>query len=141
MNLGINARHSMPDGGSIHIKTQKLELDKDYCVSSPFEIKPGNYVKIEFRDTGCGIHPDNLSKIFDPFYTTSERGKGTGLGLSSVYGTIQEHHGVITVLSEVGKGTTFLLYLPSSDNPVPVKGKKDKNLSGNLLQSPGSGGS
>ncbi|MGL1890683.1 MAG: PAS domain-containing protein [Spirochaetaceae bacterium] len=115
LNLGINASHAMPDGGEIIFGTKQVQLDKLYCESSIFKIKPGNYIEIEISDTGCGIKYENLKKIFDPFFTTKEQGKGTGLGLSTVYGTILGHHGSIFVRSEVGIGTTFTIQLPCSE--------------------------
>lgn len=115
LNIGINASHAMPDGGSIEISTRVVKLDQMYCDSCTFNIAPGDYIEVEIRDCGCGIHPENLQRIFDPFFTTKEQGKGTGLGLSAVYGTIQEHHGAITVYSEMDVGTVFHLYLPLSD--------------------------
>lgn len=114
MNLGINASHAMPDGGTIQIKTKNIWLEKNYCDASVFDITPGKYMEIEIRDSGTGIPLEHIKKIFDPFFTTKEQGKGTGLGLSSVYGTIQIHHGAITVYSEEGTGTVFHIYLPCS---------------------------
>ncbi|MGL1892270.1 MAG: PAS domain S-box protein [Spirochaetaceae bacterium] len=118
LNLGINASHAMPDGGTIQFKTFNTFLDQKYCDSSSFEIKPGNYLRIEIKDTGCGIPKVNLDKIFNPFYSTKEQGKGTGLGLSAVYGTIQDHDGSIEVNSEVGLGTTFNILLPCSEHLI-----------------------
>jgi PAS domain S-box-containing protein len=113
MNLGINASHAMENGGSLSIETKDTTLDKIYCDASPFEISPGNYIKIEIRDTGCGIPIENIGKIFEPFFTTKKHGKGTGLGLSSVFGTVQDHLGAINVYSEVGTGTVFHIFLPA----------------------------
>jgi PAS domain S-box-containing protein len=114
INLGINASHAMPEGGSLSFTTRNIELNHVYCKESAFEIEPGDFIEIEVRDTGCGISPQNISKIFEPFFTTKEQGKGTGLGLSAVYGTIKKHHGAIKVYSEVGTGTVFHIYLPNS---------------------------
>ena len=115
MNLCINAAHAMPDGGDLTLETRVVELDSNYCRYSSFELSPGPFIELVVRDTGTGIDPEFLSKIFEPFYTSKELGKGTGLGLSMVYGTVQDHHGAITVYSELGKGTVFHLYLPLSD--------------------------
>jgi len=115
LNLGINASHAMPDGGEIHIKTKNVFLDQKYCDTSLFEITPGKFLQIEIKDSGCGIPKENLQKIFEPFYSTKGQDKGTGLGLSAVYGTIQDHYGVIEVHSEVGLGTTFKILLPCSE--------------------------
>jgi PAS domain S-box-containing protein len=121
LNLGINASHAMPDGGTITIRTRTVDLDEIYCAASNFEISPGRYIEVELQDTGCGIPQENLLRIFEPFFTTKEIGKGTGLGLSAVYGTVQQHHGAITVYSEPGIGTRFHLYLPLAAAAVPVE--------------------
>ena len=113
MNLAINASHAMPDGGLLSIKTKNMDLDEYYCSQTPFEIEPGRYIEMEIRDTGTGIAPEIIDRIFDPFFTTKETGKGTGLGLSSVFGTVQEHSGAISVYSEPGTGTVFHVYLPA----------------------------
>ena len=112
LNLCVNSSHAMPDGGVLSIGTSQRILDEDYCKSSMFDIEPGAYLEIEVRDTGCGIPPDHLNKIFEPFFTTKEHGQGTGLGLSSVFGTVQHHGGAISVYSEIGLGTLFLIFLP-----------------------------
>lgn len=112
MNMGINASHAMPNGGVLTFTIENIELDSDYCSSSSFDIKPGDYLKISVRDTGCGMTPETQSHIFEPFFTTKEAGKGTGLGLSAVFGTIQEYYGAITVYSEVNVGTIFHIYFP-----------------------------
>ena len=112
MNLSINAAHAMPDGGDLTLETRNVVLDENYCRYSSFEIEPGPYIELIVRDTGIGIEPEYISKIFEPFYTSKELGKGTGLGLAMVYGTIQDHKGAITVYSETGKGTVFHIYLP-----------------------------
>ncbi|MBB6481877.1 MASE3 domain-containing protein [Spirochaeta isovalerica] len=118
MNLCINAGHAMPDGGSITIITANVQLDDRYCRNSAFELSPGEYIRLEVVDTGTGIPLRIQKKIFEPFFTTKKRGKGTGLGLSSVYGTIQEHHGEISVYSQEGEGTSFHLILPCSRQRV-----------------------
>jgi signal transduction histidine kinase len=114
MNIGINAAHAMPNGGVLRFQLDSIALNDEYCTASPFALKPGLFVDIAISDTGCGMTPDVLSRIFEPFFTTKEQGKGTGLGLSAVYGTVQDHGGAITVYSEVGVGTVFHLYLPTS---------------------------
>lgn len=118
MNIAINASHSMADGGVIEIDTQNVFLDKVYCESSSFVLKPGTFLQLEVRDTGCGIPFDNLAKIFEPFYTTKSQGQGTGLGLAAVYGTVQDHGGAVNVYSEVGVGTSFHVLLPCSSDTV-----------------------
>ena len=112
LNLGINASHAMPEGGEISISTKNIEITEEACKNSTFEIESGEYLEIEVRDTGSGIESKNLDKIFDPFFTTKEQGKGTGLGLAAVYGTVQQHKGSITVHSELGQGTSFVIHLP-----------------------------
>jgi PAS domain S-box-containing protein len=112
LNLGINASHAMPDGGTISISTKDIELDEAYCNKSIFEIVPGTYLEFTVTDTGVGIDPKNLSRIFEPFFTTKAQGKGTGLGLAAVYGTVQQHKGAITVSSKIDQGTTFQVLLP-----------------------------
>jgi len=110
LNLGINADHAMPEGGSIVISTKDVSLSDGECHSLPFKPKAGNFIQIEFSDTGTGISPSHLKHVFEPFFTTKEH--GTGIGLASVYGTIQQHNGSVKVTSGVGEGTSFLIYLP-----------------------------
>ncbi len=130
MNIGINASHAMPEGGEIRIVTENIELEKSYCDASPFNIEPGQFILVEIRDTGCGIPPENLQKIFEPFYTTKEQGKGSGLGLAAVYGTVLDHNGAVTVYSEVGTGTSFHIYLPCSGESVSTLSKSTEVLRG-----------
>jgi two-component system cell cycle sensor histidine kinase/response regulator CckA len=113
MNLMVNARDAMPDGGLITIKTSLAEIERDRF-NMPSYIIPGKYVLLTISDTGCGIPKEITNRIFEPFFTTKEKGKGTGLGLAMVYGVIKDHKGYITVQSEVGKGSTFDVYLPVS---------------------------
>jgi PAS domain S-box-containing protein len=115
MNLAINASYAMSEGGSLIFTLKNQILDAEYCSTSPFEIESGNYVSISVRDTGCGMTPEVQSHIFEPFYTTKVQGKGTGLGLATVYGTMQDHLGAITVYSEPGAGTIFHLYFPITE--------------------------
>ncbi len=113
MNLIVNARDAMPNGGRIVIKTTAREVLKGMPDIPPY-VPPGHYVLLSVSDTGVGIPKDVVDKIFEPFFTTKERGKGTGLGLSMVYGAIKEHKGYIAVQSTPGKGTIFTVYLPAS---------------------------
>jgi len=114
MNLAVNAKDAMPEGGKLSIQTKNVEL------ATPIErdnvkINAGHYVLFRISDTGCGIKKENLDQIFEPFFTTKETGKGTGIGLSVVYGVIKNHDGYIFCTSKPGKGTTFELYLPTAD--------------------------
>ncbi len=115
LNMAINARDAMSDGGTLSISTANEYLNQAYCNSSAETIQPGMFVKICISDTGKGIEPETLTHIFEPFFTTKELGKGTGLGLAAVYGTITGHHGAIHVNSAPGLGSTFTIYLPVSD--------------------------
>ena len=112
LNIGINASHAMPDGGSLSFSTKITQLADSYCNASPFDLSPGSYLEIEIRDTGCGMPQEMLLRIFEPFFTTKGTGKGTGLGLAVAYGTISQHKGAISVYSEEDIGTSFSIYLP-----------------------------
>ena len=112
MNLILNARDAMPAGGRLTIKTKNVVVDKFYCQNNS-EARPGKFIQIVVEDTGTGIAEDHLIHIFEPFFSTKGPVKGTGLGLSVVYGILKQHKGWINVYSELGKGTTFKVFLPA----------------------------
>jgi len=113
MNLCINARDAMPNGGSLAIQTCNATFDDDYCLTQPYA-RPGHYSMLSVSDSGTGMDAATLDRIFEPFFTTKDQGKGTGLGLATVYGIVRQHGGFIHVYSELNVGTIFRVYLPVS---------------------------
>jgi len=112
LNIALNARDAMPEGGDLTFSTEVLKLDTHYCSYHPHKITPGYYLKISISDTGSGMAKETQKHIFEPFFTTKGIGRGTGMGLAGVYGAIRSHNGAISVYSEPGKGTEFKVYLP-----------------------------
>ncbi|MCB1870266.1 MAG: response regulator, partial [Gammaproteobacteria bacterium] len=121
LNLVINARDAMPDGGELVIETSNCSITEEDCASYP-ELVPGDYILLEVRDTGMGMEPETIEHVFEPFFTTKGMGRGTGLGLSMVFGFVKRTRGHIRVSSKVGCSTGFHLYLPRTlliEEPEP----------------------
>jgi|WetSurSiteA1Bulk_404760.scaffolds.fasta_scaffold02095_4 two-component system, cell cycle sensor histidine kinase and response regulator CckA len=127
MNLMVNARDAMPDGGLITVSTKAMEVGKERS-NTPLYIVPGNYTILTIADTGTGIPKEIMNRIFDPFFTTKEKGKGTGLGLATVYGIVKDHKGYISVESEKGKGSAFSIYFPVPEK-ITLQREKPKIIS------------
>jgi CheY-like chemotaxis protein len=134
VNLAINARDAMPEGGKLTVEAFNVAVDHDYASQNP-EVAPGQYVVISVTDTGSGMTPDTMRRAFEPFFTTKEAGHGTGLGLSQVYGFVKQSGGKVKIYSEPGDGTSIKMYFPRHDGvdhevvhdvPIPLAEGGDK---------------
>ncbi|NQT25975.1 response regulator [candidate division KSB1 bacterium] len=133
LNLTVNARDAMPEGGKIDINTDNIKINAEACKGKP-EFRAGNFIRLRFSDTGVGIPEDLLEHIFEPFFSSKGLGKGTGLGLSVVYGIIKQHEGWMDIQTQIGKGTTFDIYIPAVDQKVS---EEDEQISIDSLQGEG----
>jgi signal transduction histidine kinase/ActR/RegA family two-component response regulator len=129
MNLAVNARDAMPEGGTLSLRTSIEVLDAAAANRHPLA-RPGSFVCLTVTDTGSGMDENTLSRIFEPFFTTKEVGKGTGLGLATVYGIVQQHQGWIEVSSRIGAGSTFRVFFPHRQAPAPGTHQTESSLRG-----------
>jgi PAS domain S-box-containing protein len=124
VNLAVNARDAMPDGGRLVIETSDVELDRDFLQEHP-DVSPGRYVRLTVADNGSGMEPEVAARAFEPFFSTKHKGEGTGLGLATVYGIVSGAGGQISLYSEPGDGTVFRVHLPAADSAAPASPGED----------------
>ncbi len=131
LNLALNACDAMSNGGVLTFATDIVHRDDEWCREQPFDVLPGDFVRLSVGDTGAGIAQADLRRIFEPFFTTKAPGKGTGMGLAAVYGTVKNHHGAVVVESSLTRGSTFTLYLPLHKEPPAEQTVKQSTRAGN----------
>jgi signal transduction histidine kinase len=133
MNLVVNARDAMPEGGKLALATNMVEVDESFPGKDP-EVGSGQFVRLSVSDTGCGMSEETQKRIFEPFFTTKAEGKGTGMGLATVYGIVKQHGGWVAIRSELGKGSTFEVYLPASSERHAAANTPASPINGKVVQ-------